>query len=557
MGNNKLILGMMIFMSAILLIPYSSEQNAFASLVTDVDDFPPSTTMDFSQFYGGGWGDLCVGNYSDVNNFNWCFVTGPMEVGQLVGESITFIDESQGTTAVIGSGGYSLGSQGNWNSGLIGFAGNNYQNNPISFTFNDGDVCAVGGLINYNKDQQGSFSLIAFDQNNNILETYDLVVDAPINTNGIPNQGEFRGIVRVTNDIAKFTLSGGPWGTIDDLKFSRISGNEVCGIPEPEPEEKKSGGDNQWDTRPTFGVSHETRQGLIVENGFSFNGDYFTVTDNHHTDFAEQSVEIGTMNSFTATVYADKQLKVQEFLFGIPNVGESHLAELGVEIWYDRDGAIEDIVVDQDTAVIDEGTISVSHEKTKCLSTDTEPRCDTTTVSMTFLEPLADKVMAVKAIDYANRDQRTYLNDGFDISGDSLNPMLTQMIPSNVKNHGLLEVTQLAKYSPYWQSADGRMFEMNSFGSFKEINQTFERFEDTGNAFTRLHSGFGGILDYEQNRATQVFDSTKLISELPDSYGHHFEMTERFNGQLINDMLEQQEIAKKILEEMDKQNRHY
>jgi parallel beta-helix repeat protein len=317
-----------------------------------------------------------------------------------------------------------------------------------------------------------------------------------------------------------------------------------------------NGGSNQWDTRPTFGVSHETRQGLIVENGFSFNGDYFTVTDNHHTDFAEQSVEIGTMNSFTATVYADKSLKVQEFLFGIPNVGESHLAELGIEVWYDRDGAIEDIVVDQDTAVIDEGTISVSHEKTKCLSTDSEPLCDTTTVSMTFLEPLADKVMAVKAIDYALRDQRTYLNDGFDISGDSLNPMLTQMIPSNVKNQGLLEVTQLVKYSPYWQSADGRMFEMNSFGSFKEINQSFERFQDTGNAFTRLHSGFGGILDYEQNRATQVFDSSKLISDLPDSFGYHFEMTERLNDQLLNEMLEQQEIAKKILEEMDKQTRH-
>jgi hypothetical protein len=373
------------------------------------------------------------------------------------------------------------------------------------------------------------------------------------------NEPIFQGIPHTDDTVTiEWFASGSGWQGGNDESWAidnvKIGLDGACTPPKTD---KSGGGDNQWDTRPTFGVSHETRQGLIVENGFSFNGDYFTVTDNHHTDFAEQSVEIGTMNSFTATVYADKQLKVQEFLFGIPNVGESHLAELGVEVWYDRDGAIEDIVVDQDTAVIDEGTISVSHEKTKCLSTDVEPLCDTTTVSMTFLEPLADKVMAVKAIDYANRDQRTYLNDGFDISGESLNPMLTQMIPSNVKNQGLLEVTQLAKYSPYWQSAEGRMFEMNSFGSFKEINQTFERFQDTGSAFTRMHSGFGGILDYEQNRATQVFDSTKLISDLPDSFGYHFEMTERLNDQLINDMLEQQEIAKKILEEMDKQNRHH
>jgi hypothetical protein len=131
------------------------------------------------------------------------------------------------------------------------------------------------------------------------------------------------------------------------------------------------------------------------------------------------------------------------------------------------------------------------------------------------------------------------------------------MIPSNVKNQGLLEVTQLAKYSPYWQSSDGRMFEMNSFGSFKEINQSFERFQDSGNAFTRMHSGFGGILDYEQNRAIQVFDSTKLISDLPDSFGYHFDMEDRLNEELMQDMLDQQEIAKKILEEMDKQNRHH
>jgi len=195
-----------------------------------------------------------------------------------------------------------------------------------------------------------------------------------------------------------------------------------------------NGGDNQWDTRPTFGISHEDRQNQVVKNGFSFNSEKFTLTDNHHTDFAEQSVDIGTVNSFSATVYADKKLKIQEFLFGIPSVGEAHLAELGVEVWYDNNGEIEDVKVVQNSDVIDVDTVSVTHEKVKCIPTDAEARCDTTTVSMIFLEPLIDKVMAVKAVDYALRDQRTYLNDGFDISGDSLNPMNEKMIPSNVNN---------------------------------------------------------------------------------------------------------------------------
>jgi hypothetical protein len=287
------------------------------------------------------------------------------------------------------------------------------------------------------------------------------------------------------------------------------------------------------------GISHEDRANQVVENGFRFNSNEFMLTDNHHTDFAEQSVEIGTMNSFSATVYADKKLKIQEFLFGIPNVGEAHLAELGVEVWYDRDGNIDDVIVVQKSDVIDAETVSVSHEKVKCLSTDAEAKCDTTTVSMTFLEPLMDKVMAIKAIDYALRDQRTFLNDGFDISGESLNPMLSSMIPSNLRDQGLLKVTQVAKYSPYWEGEDGR-------------------FQDTGNASTRLHSGFGGILAYEQDRATDVFDSSKLIAELPESFAYIYPQTgERVTDEMLEQMQLQAEIAQSILDEMDKQDRHY
>jgi hypothetical protein len=98
---------------------------------------------------------------------------------------------------------------------------------------------------------------------------------------------------------------------------------------------------------------------------------------------------------------------------------------------------------------------------------------------------------------------------------------------------------------------------MNSFGSFKQINQSFERFQDTGNASTRQHSGFGGILAYEQNRALDVFDASKLISELPDSFGYHFERTDRMTDEMKQQMLLQQEIAREIIDEMDKQNRHY
>jgi len=320
-------------------------------------------------------------------------------------------------------------------------------------------------------------------------------------------------------------------------------------------DDKKGGGGDEHLTRPTFGVSHETFE-TIVDSGFRFNDQSFTINDNFHTPFAQQTVNIGEVNSFEAKIYADKRLKVQEFLFGIPNVGEAHLAELGVEVWYDYNGEIEEVKAIQKSNVIDKETIVATHEKTKCQATDVEERCDVTNVSMLFLEPLKDKVMAVKAIDYKGRYQITYLNEGVEIAGESLNPMQTYLIPSNVRDQGLIKVTQLAKYSPYWQSDDDRMFEMNSFGSFKEINITFERFQDTGNPYTRLHSGFGGIIAYELKRATGIFDSSEFVSELPESFAYLFPKAgDRMTEEMKAKMLEQEEIAKKIIEESKVQAR--
>ena len=310
-------------------------------------------------------------------------------------------------------------------------------------------------------------------------------------------------------------------------------------------------------SRPTFGLSHDNNK-KIVDNGFSFNNQTFEITNNFHTPFAELPVGIGDVNSFSAKVFAEEGVKVQEFLFGIPIKGEAHLAELGIEVWYGLFGEIQDIKVIQKSNVIDIDSVTATHQKTKCLSSDSEENCNVTTVSMIFLEPLQDKVMAIKAIDYKNRYQITYLNDGFDISGESLNSMTTTMIPSSVRNEGLIQLTQTEKYSPLWIAEDGGIFERNNYGSFKQINITFERFQDTGEPKSRLHSGFGGVLAYEQKRATDVFDASELISELPDFTAYSYpKSTERVTGELKSKMLEEEEKCLKYLEQIDKQSRNY
>ena len=331
------------------------------------------------------------------------------------------------------------------------------------------------------------------------------------------------------------------WVSPSDLdKYDKIDPNKTVKKKTPTINNYQELKTDDSVTRPTFGLSHENNK-KIVDNGFLFNNKTFSVTDNFHTPFAKQPVILGEVNLFEAKVHAMEKLRVQEFLFGIPEKGNAHLAELGIEIFYDYFGEIQDIRVVQKTKVIDVDSLLVAHEKAKCLPSDSEANCNVTKISVVFLEPLKDSVMAIKAIDYKNRYQITYLNDGFDISGISLNPA-TMMIASPEKHEGLIPVTQYKKYSKLWITEDGRIFEKNNFDSFKDISRSFERFQDTGDPKTRLHSGFGGILAYEQNRATEVFDASKLISELPKSFAYKYPKSgERITDDMKQKMLEQEE----------------
>ncbi len=314
---------------------------------------------------------------------------------------------------------------------------------------------------------------------------------------------------------------------------------------------------NDTTARPTFGLSHDDNI-KIVDEGFSFNNQTFAITNNFHTPFAEMPVNIGELNSFEAKVYAEQGVKVQEFLFGIPQKGDAHLAELGVEVWFGLFGEIQDIKVIQKSNVIDIDSITATQQKTNCLSSDTNEDCIVTTLSMIFLEPLRDKVMAIKAIDFKNRYQITYLNEGFDVSGKSLNAMNTMMIPSPERYEGLIPLTQTEKYSLHWTAEDGRIFERNDSGSFSQINQSFERFQDAGEPRTRLHSGFGGVIAYEQERATAIFDGSEFISELPDYVAYSEpKISERIDKEMKEKMLEQEKICLKYLEQLDKQSRNY
>ena len=309
-------------------------------------------------------------------------------------------------------------------------------------------------------------------------------------------------------------------------------------------------------TRPTFGIDHETNRQLI-HGGFKINDKSFDITNNFHTPFEEYNIEIGNLTSFETILYAPKGLEVQEFLFGIPKAGEAHLAEIGIEIWHGLDGEVKNYKVIQETNVVDVNQVNLNHDKVKCNENDENLECDHTKLSIIFLEPLKDKVMAIKAIDFKKRYQITYLNEGIHLSGEQITPNPVKLIPSPKKYEGLIPLTQIKKYSTYWESEDGRLFEQNSFGSFNQIDVKFERFQDVGEPKTRLHSGFAELVIKEQKRAMEVFDADKIISELPESFTIYIAKGERITEETKETMIEQEQIAQKIIESSDRQVRDY
>ena len=123
---------------------------------------------------------------------------------------------------------HSLGANGEW-TGLRGVQTDSGV--EITFTFRAGPVAGVGAFMNYaphESEYAGVVRIEALAADGSVLEGYDLEDVAPIDTSDCApaprcvDQGAFRGILRQTDDIHAFRVTGG-FHALDDLRFTRIS----------------------------------------------------------------------------------------------------------------------------------------------------------------------------------------------------------------------------------------------------------------------------------------------------------------------------------------------
>jgi hypothetical protein len=195
---------------AVVLILVSWVGFSPATLITNSAGFQNPAIIDFSQYSTCSFGSVGC--------------SPPLNIDGLVGEVVSFT----GTPGFLGASAYNalfgLETNGFWDSGRNGFVGiNNGQGTTgvfARFTFVSGLVSAVGAFENYSPGVGGTPIIRALGLTGQVLEQYDLSLLAPIATPGGVNQGAFRGIVRLTNDIAAIEYVDG-FQAVDNLTFSR------------------------------------------------------------------------------------------------------------------------------------------------------------------------------------------------------------------------------------------------------------------------------------------------------------------------------------------------
>ena len=292
-------------------------------------------------------------------------------------------------------------------------------------------------------------------------------------------------------------------------------------------------GDTPWEVKPTFGRSWESSSLQTVRDGFVFNGNPLTITDNWHTDFEKTRSIIGAENTAAIKAYSPNGFATVTLSLGIPEVGMLHEAETDIILYLVRDYgspsgyAISEIVHEQKKGLVDEAGTSATVQKAKCSDTDAEELCHSFEMSFAVMAPLLHDVIAISATDEKSRRTTTYLNHGIEFDGASLiEPERAEIfIKETSQDPGrFLDLTQHDRRHNVWTDQHGGLWEINPFGTYVSIDPTVvpADVDPDSVVMTRTHSGFAPMVELEQQRAASHWDGTAIQGTLRPAFSYSY-----------------------------------
>ena len=219
------------------------------------------------------------------------------------------------------------------------------------------------------------------------------------------------------------------------------------------------GSSSTWKLKPTFGMDWLKSERVMVNNGVIWNNQRYDVTNNWWTPFPKQIVNTDEEQNLSMTVYSPKGLAYGAFYLGVPSVGKSNESQIKVTVTKDNT-----VTLEQKVNLI---TITKTRVETVKCNEFNNLQCDRISIQYRFNESPKFDVFAFQAVDLKRQETTTYLNEGFKVIGNSINPPDEKFVVTSDSNHrGLVHVVSIDRWNNMWKSDDGYIYKENESGSF-------------------------------------------------------------------------------------------
>jgi len=316
---------------------------------------------------------------------------------------------------------------------------------------------------------------------------------------------------------------------------------------------KKGGGCSGDCTKPTF---FKNKMGVeIVKNGFEFNGNATDVI-NRHVPWDLIILNTNQTYNMKLKVYEINNLKWIGVYFGLPEIGSPlNYAESDVIFHLNYTKNIEEIVTVDKFTLID--IISSNVTMTDCGYTKSQ--CYLLDFDFVFRDELKNNIVGIQAVDRRGNSASHYINDGIQAVGESMNvPLISQVTASKggafyPQKAGIVELTLISYKDDLWQDEYGYLWTADSYKSFRIVDiipVPIKEPDVMWAAMTRMNSHFSDMIQYEKDRAVLIFDGSKLIKEIGESFTYELPQSEEeYNKELAIKLEIEAEKACKLIKQ--------